>query len=100
MPKYNHMHVHRSVYSYSDGVVDVGMDALRAAIHTYSSCAELDGDHLSRCYHSLVQLVMTREGGGDRGEGGDGWRLFSEILNLLESKAKVSSGDYSMPSGV
>ena len=73
------------------GVVDVGVDALRAAISMYTGHAELDGEHLSRCYHSLVQLVMSREGVGDRTEGGEGWKLFSEILDLLESKAKVST---------
>lgn len=67
---------------------EVGVKALQNAIHIYTKSPELDGDHLSRCYHSLVQLVMGREA-GETGENGQAWKLFNQILDLLDSKGKV-----------
>ena len=68
---------------------EVGVKALESAIHIYTKSLEIDGEHLSRCYHSLVQMVMLKEEVGEKGEEGQAWRLFNQILDLLESKAKV-----------
>ncbi len=65
------------------------MKALQNAVHVYTNSPELDGEHLSRCYHSLVQLVMGKEEVGEKGEEGQAWMLFNQILDLLDSKAKV-----------
>ena len=72
-----------------DEAFSVGLEALQAAVQIYSSSSELDGDHLSRCYHSLVQLVIRREEIAGKSENGEGWSLFNQILDLLDSKAKV-----------
>ena len=67
------------------------MKALQGAIHIHTKSPELDGEHLSRCYHSLVQLVVGKEEAGEMGEEGQAWKLFNQILDLLESKIKVQS---------
>lgn len=72
-----------------DEAFSVGLEALQAAVHIYTSSSELDGDHLSRCYHSLVQLVVRKEEIAGKSEDGEGWSLFNQILDLLDSKAKV-----------
>ena len=65
------------------------MKALKDAIQIYTNSLDVDGEHLSRCYHSLVQLVMGREEAGEMGRSGQTWQLINQILDLLESKAKV-----------
>lgn len=76
----------------SDESINVAVEALHAAITLYSRSPEVNGEQLSRCYHSLVQLVMgsREETTAVRGEQGEGWNLFSQILDLLESKVKGS----------
>ncbi len=78
----------------TDESINVAVEALHAAITLYSRSPEVNGEQLSRCYHSLVQLVMgsREETTAVRGEQGEGWNLFSQILDLLESKVKVSNG--------
>lgn len=49
----------------------------------------IDGDHLSRCYHSLVQLVLSGGVTGKEGEQEEGWKILNAVLGLLDSMAKV-----------
>ena len=65
------------------------MKALQAAITLHTNSPEPNGEQLSRCYHSLVQLVMSREE-APQGVEGEGWGLFTQILDLLDSTVKVS----------
>lgn len=65
------------------------MKALEEAVRIYTESPEADGERLSRCYHSLLQMVVAKEEVGEKGEEGQAWNLFNRILDLLESKGKV-----------
>lgn len=68
---------------------NVGIQALKMAIDIHVQSSPLDGERLSRCYHSLVQLVLRRGGIGDAGEEEEGWKVLNKVLDLLDSTAKV-----------
>ena len=73
----------------SEEAFGVGVKALQSAIGLYSNSAEEQGEQLSRCYHSLLQLLMAREQ-SPAGEGqGQAFTLFNQLLDLLETKMKV-----------
>ena len=72
----------------AEEVLSVAVEALQAAINIHSNSPESHGEQLSRCYHSLVQLLMEKE--ASKEERGQGWNIFNQILDLLDSKMKVS----------
>lgn len=74
-------------YSILDATLGIAVKALQAAITLHTNSPDIEP--LSRCYHSLVQLVMSREE-APQGVEGEAWGIFTEILDLLDSKVKVS----------
>ena len=63
------------------------------AIDVHIRSSPLDGERLSRCYHSLVQLTLSGSGGiGEQGDQEEGWKVLNKILDMLDSTAKVRQG--------
>ena len=73
---------------------DTAIQALKMATEVHVQTSPLDGQRLSRCYHSLAQLVLSQGGGvaGEEGEQEEGWRVLCKVLDLLDSTAKVRGG--------
>ena len=49
----------------------------------------INGDHVSRCYHSLVHLILSEGQNGDESEQDEAWRVLNRVLDLPDSVAKV-----------
>lgn len=44
---------------------------------------------ISKCYHSLVMLIMGAESSSDMASKEQGWNVLTEVLEVLDSRPKV-----------
>lgn len=62
----------------------VAVQALKLANQRHMQTAEVDGERLSRSYHSLVELVMGSESSCDMASKEQAWAVLLEALETLD----------------
>ncbi len=67
---------------------DLAMQSLRLAIDIHLQSSPINGKYVSRCYHSLVQLVLHGQA-AEEAEQNESWKVLNKVLDLMDSVAKV-----------